>query len=435
MTDAPPARDLRRLGDSGLQRVGGVVQEEWLPDLRGAKGRRAIRQMVDQDPIVGGILFAIEMLLRRTTWEIRPAADAPEDAAAAAFVGEAFAALRPSWLATLPELLSFLPWGWAVLEICYRADARGRTVWDAWEIRAQDTLESWDFDDAGRPTAMRQAVPNSTRVATIPLTKAIHLTTTSRKGNPEGRSVLRNAYRPWYFKSRIENIEGIGVERDLAGLPVAYVPPELLAGSLSPADQAVYDTIVGIVQSIRRDEQEGVVWPLEYDARGNLRYDLKLLGSGGARQFDTGAIIARYGAQIAMSVLADFLMLGHEQVGSFALSADKTELFTVALGGWLDAISDAVATQACARLLALNGMPGAVTLAHGSVEQADLGVLGTFLAALTSAGATLFPNDDLLAQLLGEAGLPVDAAALAQARAAAQATPPPAPAPTGDETP
>lgn len=435
MSDPRPTSDLRRLGDSGLQRVGGVIQEEWLPELRGSKGRRVIRQMVDQDPIIGGILFAIEMLLRRTTWEIRPAGDTPEDAAAAEFVGEAFAALRPTWLATLPELISFLPWGWALLEICYTTDARGRTAWGSWEIRAQDTLDSWEFVD-GRPTAMLQAVPNSTRVARIPLEKAIHLTTTTRKGNPEGRPILRNAYRPWYFKSRIENIEGVGIERDLAGLPVAFVPPELLAGSLTPDEQAVYDTILGIVQNIRRDEQEGVVWPLEYDAKGNLRYDLKLLSSGGSRQFDTGGIIARYGSQIAMSVLADFILLGHEQVGSFALSADKTELFTVALGGWLDAISSAVETQACARLLELNGMAGAVKLAHGSVEQADLGVLGSFLTALVGAGATLFPNDQLLAHLLREAGLPIDEAALAAAREQAAARAAEAPAPTsGDPTP
>lgn len=440
MTDPRPASDLRRLGDTGLQRVGGIIQEEWLPELRGAKGRRVIRQMVDQDPIIGGILFAIEMLLRRTTWEIRPAGDTPEDEAAAAFVGEAFGALRPAWLATLPELLSFLPWGWAVLEICYRADERGRTVWDAWEIRAQDTLERWEFDATGRPTAMVQAVPNTTRAARIPLEKALHLTTTSRKGNPEGRPLLRNAYRPWYFKSRIENIEGVGVERDLAGLPVAFVPPELLASNLTAEDQAVYDKIVEIVTNIRRDEQEGVVWPLEYDARGNKVYDLQLLSSGGRRQFDTGGIIARYGSQIAMSVLADFILLGHEQVGSFALAADKTELFTVALGAWLDSISSAVETQACARLLALNGMPGAVTLAHGSVEQADLGVLGSYLASLVGAGATLFPNDQLLVHLLKEAGLPTDEAAIkaareeaAAARAAAAPTPPPAT--SGDDTP
>ena len=46
-----------------------------------------------------------------------------------------------------------------------------------------------------------------------------------------------------------------------------------------------------------------------------------------ARQFDTNAIINRYDTKIAMTVLADFLMLGHNKVGSFALSSDKTGFF------------------------------------------------------------------------------------------------------------
>ncbi|WP_155274431.1 hypothetical protein [Piscirickettsia salmonis] len=42
--------------------------------------------------------------------------------------------------------------------------------------------------------------------------------TTSRKGNPEGRSILRNAYQPWYYKKNLESIESIGIERNLVGL-------------------------------------------------------------------------------------------------------------------------------------------------------------------------------------------------------------------------
>ncbi|MGI6498023.1 MAG: hypothetical protein ACOX0U_04265 [Oscillospiraceae bacterium] len=48
--------------------------------------------------------------------------------------------------------------------------------------------------------------------------------TKSRKGSPEGRSILRNAYRSWYFKRRIQEIEGIGIERDLAGFPTLTAP-------------------------------------------------------------------------------------------------------------------------------------------------------------------------------------------------------------------
>ncbi|MCE2604181.1 hypothetical protein LH384_34385, partial [Pseudomonas aeruginosa] len=57
--------------------------------------------------------------------------------------------------------------------------------------------------------------------------RALHFVTKSRKNNPEGRSVLRGAYRAWYFKRRIQEIEGIGLERDLAGFPVLTAPERM----------------------------------------------------------------------------------------------------------------------------------------------------------------------------------------------------------------
>lgn len=403
-----PQIGARALGTTGLVQRGGIVQEEWLPELTGVRGRRVLRQMTDSDPLIAGILLAIELLIRQVDWTVVPASDDPNDMAASDFVCECWCALQPSWTATLPEMLSFLPWGWALLELVYAPRPDGRTGWESWSIRAQDTLFRWVFDANGRVQAMVQIDPATYTERTVPLEKAIHLTTTSRKGNPEGRTLLRGAYRPWYFKTRIENIEGVGIERDLAGLPVAWVPPELLDPDASDSDKAVLAALKKIVVNIRRDEQEGIIWPLSYDAKGNKEYDLTLLTTGGRRQFDTGGIIARYDARIAMSMLSDFILLGHEKVGSFALSSDKTELFGVALGAWLDTIASAVTTQAFARLVALNGLPGAPpTLVHGDIETADLAVLGTFLEKLTNAGAVLFPNDALLAHLLKQAGLPV----------------------------
>ena len=76
-----------------------------------------------------------------------------------------------------------------------------------------------------------------------------------------------------------------------------------------------------------------------------IPYQAELLSTGGTRQFDTNAIINRYDTKIAQTVLADFIMLGHEKTGSFALSSDKTELFSVALGAFLDIICETFNNQ------------------------------------------------------------------------------------------
>ncbi|MCB6614658.1 hypothetical protein LI127_15610, partial [Anaerostipes hadrus] len=75
-------------------------------------------------------------------------------------------------------------------------------------IRSQDSLYQWEYDDEDNLIGMTQMPPPNFGLYTIPLEKAIHFRTRSRKGNPEGRSILRNAYRSWYFKKGIQEFEG-----------------------------------------------------------------------------------------------------------------------------------------------------------------------------------------------------------------------------------
>ena len=390
------------IGVSGLSHWGGRVNEEFLTELQGDRWARVVREMTTNDPMIGGILFAIEMLIRQVDWSVAPASGDAADVELAQFVDDCLHDMREPWSLTLAEMLSFLSWGWAVLEITYKQRHGdkpddelhasqyddGKIGWASWGIRAQDSLLQWEFGDAGEPVALIQQAPPSYIQTAIPLAKCIHLKTSARKGNPEGVSVLRAVYRPWYFKKHIENIEAIGIERDLAGLPVAEVDAALLNPDRSAAETAIFEAVKQIVVNIRRDEQEGVVWPLAYDEAGHSLYNLKLLSSSGARQFDTGKIIDRYNTQIAMAVLADFMMLGHQASGSWALASSKTSLFSTALGAWLDTICQAVNTQAIPQLLRMNGKSttNAPKLVHDDIETLDLNEAGGFLAALSNAG-------------------------------------------------
>ena len=224
---------------------------------------------------------------------------------------------------------------------------------------------------------------------------------------PTHNSALRSAYRAWYYKRQIEAIEGTGVERDLAGLPVAYVPPSVLAAE-TPAAQAQLAAVKNIIANIRRNEQEGIVWPLVFDDAGHELYRLELLSSGGARQFDTSAIIGRYEQRIAMTVLADFIMLGHEAVGSYALSATKSNMFKTALEAWLESVAGVINAHAIPRLLRLNGMDTrlAPRVAFGAVGAVDVDVLIQWVSGMAAAGMKLFPAPELENKLRGDVGLP-----------------------------
>lgn len=421
------------LGVTGLRHWSGRVNEEWLNELRGYRSIAVIKEMRDNDPIVGAILYAVDMLIRQVDWKITPFSDKPRHKKDAEFLESCMNDMSTEWTKLLSEILSFLPFGFSFHEIVYKKRSGkfegspgksskftdGKIGWRKIPIRSQDTLDSWIFDENGDPKAFKQQLWHQDislqqrknavgGVITIPFQRGLLFRTTSYKGNPQGRSVLRNAYRPWYFKKRIEEVEGIGIERDLAGLPVMQVPAKIMSSAATSDEQQIYAACKDIVTNIRRDEQEGIIIPGDSDANGNPLYSLKLLSTGGQRQFDTNAIVGRYDQRIAMTMLADFVLLGHEKVGSFALSDSKTSLFATAIGAWLDEIKAVFNRHAIPRLFSLNGnntneIP---ELDYGDIEAPDLTALGGFIRELAGAGATLFPDGDLEDYLRDLANLP-----------------------------
>ncbi|RJQ04432.1 MAG: hypothetical protein C4551_10790 [Bacillota bacterium] len=327
-----PQLDLSEIGLSGLSRMGGTVYEEFLPQLQGPKAIKVYREMSTNDPVVGAILFAVDMLLRQVSWRVEPASPETPDQEAAEFLQSCLGDMSATWEDTVSEILSMLVYGFSYHEIVYKrrlGDQRdptkrsrytdGRIGWRKLAGRSQDTLYQWEFDEHGGIQAMVQQAPPDYSLRRIPIEKGLLFRTRAHKGSPEGYSVLRNAYRPWWMKKRIEEIEAIGIERDLAGLPIAWVPPELLGPNATAEQKATLDAIKKIVRNVRRDEQEGIVFPLAY-RDGEKAFDFGLLSTGGRRQFDTDSVIARYDQRIAMTVLCDFILLGHEKVGSFALA-------------------------------------------------------------------------------------------------------------------
>ena len=449
--------DLSEFGSTGLRRSGGTVYEEFLTDLRGQRGAKIYREMADNDPTIGSMLFAIEKVITRLEWRIDPYSDnshdgdiTPEDKEVAAFVESCLNDMSESWDSTISQMLSMLVFGYSYHEIVYKVrngdnkDPRhkskfndGRIGWRKMPIRAQETLFRWMMDEDGGIQGMIQVDPSSGGIHHIPIEKALLFRTSSQKNNPEGRSILRNAYRSWYFKRRIEEIEAIGIERDLAGLPVAYVPPEFLSSNATAEQASVLSTMKDIVTSIKRNEQEGIVMPSMYDDQGHKVFDLVLLSSGGSRQFDTDKIIQRYDQRIAMSILSDFILLGSDRVGSYALGTSKMDLWSMAVDSIAKNIAEVMNQHAIPRLLKLNGMDisRAPYLTYGEVSHVDLNEIAGFVGGLVQTGA-IVPDPKLEEYLRDLAGLPPaehDGQNFGMPPMPEGAMPPAEPATTGEE--
>lgn len=419
------AIDLKIIGDSGLKRTGGRIYEEQLRKLSGIRAIRAYSEMASNDAIVGAILFAIEMLCRQVQWTVEDASDNKADTDASEFVRECMDDMSHTWEDMISEILSMLTFGWSYHEIVYKYRQGpskdpsrrskyddGRIGWRKLPLRSQESLYEWDFQDDGGISGMKQQIiygPNQ-GIVTLPIEKALLFRTKSDKNNPEGRSILRNAYRSWYMVKRIQEIEAIGIERDLAGLPVMEVPAEILNAGASEDQKTLLADLKNIVSEIRRDEREGLIIPAELDNENMpTGFKFKLLSTGGNRQFDTNEIVTRYEQRIAMTVLAEFIMLGLDKVGSFSLVSSKMNLFSVALDAWLDSIEAVFNRYAIPRLFEVNGwnLEKLPQLKHGPVQDVSIDELGKFISDIGRAGIPLTLDNELENHLRRKANLPL----------------------------
>jgi hypothetical protein len=403
---------MQELGVTGVKRVSGYIDEEFLPALRGRKAVRVYREMSANDSMVGALLFSVDKLIREVEWKVLPAEQTDEGIQAQEFLESCMEDMSHSWDDFIGEVLSMLVYGWSWHEIVYKrrlgpwqSDPKKRSKhedgligWRKMPIRAQETMLRWSFDETGGVRAMVQMAPPRYQTTVIPIEKSVLFRTSIAKGNPEGVSLLRTAYRAWYFKKRLEEFEAIGVERDLAGMPVGRVPADYLTAAKGTPQAKTVESFKKMVRGVRRDENEGLVLPTQYDPDTKQPlFDFELMTSGGTRQFDTNAIINRYEQRILMSVLADFILVGHESTGSYSLHTDKTGIFRAALNAIAKAIADTLNRYAVPRLFAVNGwkLDQLPRFEPTNVDPPALDQLAGFISATATAGMQWFPDPEL----------------------------------------
>lgn len=381
----------KQLGVSGLRRYGPYIYEEFLPELRWPRAGKIYQEMADNDAVIGAVLYLAEMLIRGVDWHVEPCGDSAEDKEAAEFLESCMHDMDSSWANTICEVLSMLTYGFSFHEIVYKVRRGpdetnpkyrskfndGKIGWRRMPIRAQTSLHEWEFNDEGDVVAFIQNCEPNFDIIRIPMSKGLLFRTRISKDNPEGKSLLRNAYRSWFFKKHFEEIEGIGIERDLAGFPVMTAPEGMdLWNDEDPKMTKLRSDAETLVASVRRDSEEGVLLP--------YGWELKLLTSGSSRQIDIGETIERYDNRIATTLLSDIILLGNKS-GSYALAETKQSLLSSALQSQLYNIADVFNAKAVPDLFKANnfvGLSGFPKIVPSNIQTPTLSELALMLRAM-----------------------------------------------------
>lgn len=307
---------------TGLSVWKGVVSEEYLPQLQPwSIAFKIYREMAD-DVVVGALLESIKTPLIASPFEIVAASDAKEDQEAKAFIEkDLFKDLDMEWPAHVAESLEMLDYGFSLSEKVLEKREDGRLHIRSLVPIGQETLDHWgDVDEFGAVSSfvqkreLRGQRPLQGTEASMD--KLLHFKFKGRKRNPEGRSLLRSLYRPWYFKKNLEALEAIGAERDVGNAPVAT----LKEGIRYSASQI--DSLAAALEGFRMDESVYVIAPAGVTIQAY---------GGGNKVYDVRAMIRDWQHLIRQRFFADFLSLGSEQVGTQALAREMTTFFGLAL--------------------------------------------------------------------------------------------------------
>jgi len=430
------------IGTSGLRHYTGFMQEEFDPKLRGRRAMETYREMRDNSAILGASFQAIELTIRSVIWFVEPASLSDEDQARATFLNECLHDMSFSLADTVLEHVTMLQYGFAPCEIVYKrrqgyqdsgaASSRyddGRIGWAKMALRGQETITRWDLDANGGIRGYWQSAPPDYRERYIPVTKTLLFRVSRERNNPEGRSPLRSAYWDYYGAKRLTESMLIGAERDLAGFPVVRVPAKLMQVGASLEEKAVYEAYKAIARDTRRGDQEGLVLPSDRGEGGQAyHYDFQLLSSGGRREFNIVELVRDRTRMIAIVLLSDMLLMGHEKVGSYALADAKSSLFGASIDGYLQAIADVYNQHGIPRLLRLNGWPPtpAPILKHKPLTPENLAALADFLQKMV-ASKLVTPDPELEDDIRKRADLRPRPADVAPASTLSPEPPPPPP--------
>jgi hypothetical protein len=319
---------------------GGLIRDV-VPQLGSRASAAAIyEEMANSDAAVDVSLRAAKMPVMGADYFVEPADSTEEAAVVAEFVR--FNLLEGSnspFLNVLEDILRMYEHGFSVVEKVYEerewapntpnANRRKYTMLRKLAARPSLTVSEITYDNNGGPVSVKQSAlqaDGKPKDVEIGIEKLVIFSHNRKGGNLEGKSLLRTAYRPWYFKSNLYNIDGIQKERHGMGFPVIDLPV-----AYKKTDK---EAAMELVRNIRTNEHGGAVLPPGWV----LRF-LELPG----QPVDVMRSIEHHNGTIMLNTMTQFLLLGLEGTGGGrATSGSHQDMFNKSLRYVANQICDAI---------------------------------------------------------------------------------------------
>ena len=404
--DQPERFRMSELGNLGLRVFQGVPQEELKRELNWPASITTFKQMSYHSSI-NAPLTLFENIISKATWTYKPPIDATEEEKEQSkIINQMMQDMDQPWSEFIRDVLSSNVFGFSVHEKVYRKRYKsngslyddGLIGWKKLPIRVQESISKFIFSEDGNEIIGVQQNLSSindiynrfsrrSNLVNMPRSKFMLFRTGKHRGDPFGKSPLRDAYLAWRFLSALEELEAMGVAKDLNGIPVLTLPPQVLASDASAENQAQRQYFENAMRNLQVGEQMAVILPAVFDEQGKPMYSLQLLSSDGKKNFDLNKIKDYYKNLIFTSLFSDVLQMGQSATGSFALGAIKNSLSGAYAERLIANIAEVIQNDLIRQTYELNNWSTERmgTFDYDGIEPADL---ETFSKAVQRMGAT-----------------------------------------------
>jgi hypothetical protein len=436
-----PSRSAK--GRSGTVNVGGFISDDEMNVLlRWPQNLQVYDEMRRTDSMVRWMLGLAKYPMLATPKSIEPASQEPEHLEHAAFVEHVFfgGELDGGFNEFLRQALTFFEFGHSLFERIADLREVSFSYREAFVLaklapRLQRTIQKWNPKDKDPSvlTSVEQFLGDGIEPPTVTIdADRLVVFSFEKEGDDwRGTSLLRPAYKAWKFKSKLEQLEGIAAERS-AGLPVVY-PPE-------DADDDDINDLEKTLKDIRQGESLYLIMPgpkAESAAESSDGWTFEEVTIK-ASEADFGAAIQRWDGALARNVLAEFMRLGHENVGARATADVQQDPYYAALQAitiWLEQI---INEQIVRPLIDWNYQVDGryPKFKFAKITGKNLEAIATYISTLVS-GKVIKPDPDLEAWVRDQAEMP-EAAPVEEPEppeGAEGVTPPGQPGPTDPKTP
>lgn len=404
------APDFAAYGADGVTIFSGIIDVlstgEYNPDFDWQKAIEIYDTMRRNDAQIAMLLRLVEMPIIRAKWSIKPGeGDTDQSTEIASFIDEclfksmcyttrAGRQAYQTWPNILHHILMMIAYGFSPFEVCYKKED-GWVKWARWTPLLPRTLYRWWVDEGNDLTGIQiwTWINYVKQYINIPADKLLLFVNEQEGNNFNGVSMLRAAYKHWYYKDRYYAIEAIGVERAAVQPPVIRLSPNPTAEEQALAQE--------LVQNIRVNEQMGLV--LKHDM------DAEILKGSQRQAFQTQPIIQHHDMLMARAFLAQFANLGSNETGSYALAQSQVQMFLASFQSVIDNICSVI-NREIRRLVIWNygEQENYPELVASKLIAQDITTLTDAWKSLQTGNAPLItPSPELEEHMLDLLGLPI----------------------------